>query len=69
MKEKLKILRKNIKADFWLVVLDDYEMIYSNVCTLSPQSVLVIANLGLTIDTYMRGYGSPCLRFFDKQPF
>lgn len=69
MKEKLAILRKNIKAEFWLVVFDDCEVIYSEVCTLSPQSALVVANLGLTIDTYMRGYGSPCLRFFDNQKY
>lgn len=69
MKEKLAILRKNIKAEFWLVVFDNWEVIYSNMCTMTPQSALVVANLGLTIDTYMRGYGSPCLRFFESQKY
>lgn len=62
MEEKLMILRKQIKANFW--ISPDGDCIYSNMCTLHPKYFDFFRDLGLTVDTYING-GCACLRFFE----
>lgn len=70
MERNLLILKKQIKADFWLSPEGD--VIYSNVCTLYPKDLQLIVDLDLIIDTYMVKpkdkcldfRNTPCLRFF-----
>lgn len=61
MEEKLMILKKQIKAEFWLD--PDGDCIYSNMCTMPSKYLCLFRDLGLTIDTYMNGL-YPCFRFF-----
>lgn len=64
MEKILKTLQSLfINGEFWLS--EEGDVIYSNVCTLYPDCMFTVANLGLAVDTYMANLcDCPRLRFF-----
>ena len=62
MEDKMLVLKKKIKAKFWLD--PEKDIIYTNICTLYPQTLRLLANLDLIVDTYISS-GVSCLCLYN----
>ena len=62
MEDKMLVLKKKIKAKFWLD--PEKDIIYTNVCTLYPPALRLLADLDLVVDTYIYS-GVSCLCLYN----